>query len=167
MLTLAQLNKLASLFGCTVDELTDPATKPDGPAIVAMRRVAPVYEIKGQGMDTLSQVGEFDPGKNVGLDAYGLVVPDDAMAGGEKQLRRGDTARIDKGAQPSPGDLVHAIDPSTGAHIIRQYAPLHPSNPRAPGFMLRAANPLFDEIYVAAIDADCLQGVVRGKYVDF
>lgn len=113
------------------------------------------------------QVAELAPQMPVSTKSYAVEAPDDALrGGGDKDLRRGEWAIVDPHRQPAAGDLVHAVDPATGAHVLRVFVPLHPTNPRAPGALLRAATgATHDEIFVGADDSDAIKGVIVGKQV--
>lgn len=112
-------------------------------------------------------IGDYAPTTPVSMEAYGLEVRDDAMAGGQRSISKGDWVVVDPSLELRPGDLVHVVDPSTGEDLLRIYTPLHPSNPRAPGATLRAVTPDVDEIYVAAADRDCIKGRVCERRVLF
>jgi SOS-response transcriptional repressor LexA len=155
---------LAQLFSCSVNDLVEPGDVEVNP-VASTRRTVPVYDVSNGTMD---RIGELAPSFEVGGNAYAIEVPNDAMAVGPgKVLPAGCWAIIDPGKTPKPGDIVHALDPDTGEHILRQYTPLHPSNARAPGAMLRAYSKTVDEIYVSAKQAKAIKGVVVGKQEQF
>lgn len=152
-----KLRALADFFGCSVDDLVGD----DGEGIElspfsTVRRTVAVYsQAKSDWRGgVLIKVGEFSPTKEVSSEAYAIQVDtDDMVANDWKSLPPGSWLVVDPKVQPSPGDTVHAIDEATDDNVIRIYQPLHPSNPRAPGFLLKAANPALDDIYVSADDA--------------
>jgi hypothetical protein len=162
-----ELRALAKLFSCDVDSLL--AGGSNVVALGAMRRTVPVFAFR-RSDDVLSErrkIGEYAPTQAVSTEAYALEVPDNTMAGGPKPIAQGDWVVIDPSLELRPGDLVHALDPATGEDLVRIYAPLHPSNPRAPGFTLRAASPDVDEIYISAADRELVKGRVRERRVVF
>jgi SOS-response transcriptional repressor LexA len=90
------------------------------------------------------------------------VAYDDALTNlGAKSIYPGDWCVVDPQEPPKPGDVVHAVDPETDLTVLRIFRPLHPSNPRAPGYILAASTPGFDEIYVPGHIG--IQGVVVEK----
>lgn len=160
-----QLAKLSRLFDCTIEELVDDGQNAIIDPIAGTRRTLPVFSMLGRGTQMGSQVGTIAPRSAVSVQAYAVAAPDDSMADtkGPRAIHQGDWCVVDPAEAPAPGDVVHAVDPHTGAHLLRFFIPLHPTNPRAPGFVLRAASAAHDEIYVSAKDA---KKVVRGKVVE-
>ena len=70
-------------------------------------------------------------------------MPDNSMRserGGAGSFEQDDWLVIDPAVPPAMGKIVHAVDPSTHEHVIRRYVPLHTSDARAPGYVLRPAN---------------------------
>lgn len=167
-----KLRALAEFFGCSVDELVGD----DGQGIElspfsTVRRTVTVYsQAKSDWRDGVHvKVGEFAPTKEVSSEAYAIQVDtDDMVANDWKSLPPGSWLVVDPSVQPSPGDTVHALDEAMGDNVIRIYQPLHPSNPRAPGFMLKAASASIDDIYVSADDGpNVLLGTVIEARVIF
>ena len=58
----------------------------------------------------------------------------------------GDVLHIDPEILPTPGKIVVAKAAETGDFVVRFFEPLQPSDPRAPGFILRAENASYAEI---------------------
>jgi len=150
MIKMGVARKLATLFNCEPGEISGLSPAP-GDKLATYRRIVIVYDLSRTG-EKRAQVGEYAPSTAVSREAYGIQVSGDAMVGtnGRHAICDGDWLVIDPLVEPKPGSIVHAIDPSTGEEIIRLYIPLHPSNPRAPGFILRAANAAYDEILISS-----------------
>lgn len=81
---------------------------------------------------------------------FAIVAPDDAMLGADPRrvICCGDVLIGDREMKPVAGDIVVARDPISGIGIIRTYCPLHPSDARAPGYVLKAAHPGFVDVLV-------------------
>jgi SOS-response transcriptional repressor LexA len=90
-------------------------------------------------------------------------IADDSMEG---VFKLGDLVLIDKSATPAPGKIVLATAPRTGEYVLRYFSPLHPSDPRAPGFILRAANQSYPEIVTTKQYPGYVFGVARKRVTD-
>jgi SOS-response transcriptional repressor LexA len=151
MIKMGIARKLATLFNCEPGDISGVAPA-SGDKLATYRRIVIVYHLKKRPDEGKREAGEYAPSSAVSREAYAIEVSGDAMAGptNRQSVFDGDWLVIDPLVEPKPGSIVHAIDPSTGEEIVRLYIPLHPSNPRAPGFILRAANAAYDEILISS-----------------
>jgi DNA-binding XRE family transcriptional regulator len=168
-----ELTGLATLFGVPIEELIraqqggsdDSRTTP---ALGATVRVVGVYKPKRGMMQAAERelVSNYAPTTEVSESAYAIEVEDDAMVDASNPRRSifaQDWCVIEPTRAPTARDIVLAEDPMTGDEVLRQYIPLHPSNERAPGYILRAVAPGYDEIYVAGTSTEAILGVVIEK----
>jgi transcriptional regulator with XRE-family HTH domain len=142
------LNQMAILYGTTVDDLLGGI----GEGLVYAR---PGRAVRIMQMHTdLMETTEFAHVQGeASMQAFAVRVTDDSMA---PDLRAGDTVIIDPAVQPSPGRFVVAR-PGDGEQIVlRKWSPLHTSDPRAPGFVLRPVNTDYPEIVCSSNTASVL-----------
>ncbi|WP_296203188.1 helix-turn-helix transcriptional regulator [uncultured Hyphomicrobium sp.] len=158
---------LARLFACSQEDIIGTVDPQKGSSVIAsVRRTVPVYALNiGWGDDMQEAVGEYAPTGEVSVDAYAVEQTDDTMSHeGQKSIWRGDWAVVEPTIEPQSGNIVHYVDPKTGESLLRIFQPLHPTNPRAPGFMLRCADPNVDDIYVPQRQASkAIRGVVTER----
>ena len=157
-----ELQLLSQFFNVPIGALVDPS-EASTVSLGSFKRVVPVYAMRKARESEREQIGQYAPTAPAFVEAYALEVTDDTMADGARSLRRGDWCVIDPASEIRPGDIVHAIDPATGMDVLRTYSPLHPSNPRAPGILLKASAPSVDDIYVPSKDASCIKGRVMER----
>lgn len=158
------LRKIAEVLGCTTDDITGRSSADTTDSKVSVRRTISVLSQSRSSWrgGMLEKVGEYAPTSKVSTNAYAVEVDTDDMSGDSRRaLNKGDWVVVDPAIEPVQGDCVHAIDLATDENIFRFFHHLHPTNPRAPGFVLRALNPMVDEIYVRGDQArDVLLGTV-------
>ncbi len=159
--------QICQILGISQRELSNVSDLANVIPLAAPRRVVRVYAIEGvvrvSGIrESARTIGEYSPSSMVSSDAYAVVAFDDALTNlGPKSIYPGDWCVVDPSETPKPGDVVHAVDPHTDLTLLRIYRPLHPSNARAPGYILAATTPGFDEIYVPGRGG--IEGVVVEK----
>lgn len=168
-LLIAQARSIAEVLGCRIEDIV--STKEEGasnvivPRFASTRRTIPVFSLAREfdvRSATAEKIDDYSPTSSVSIEAYAVQASDDALANnGRTSIFMGDWCVIDPSVQPNPGDVVLAIDQATGRRVLRIYRPLHPSNPRAPGYILAATAPGIDEIYVSGHDG--IEGVVVEK----
>jgi transcriptional regulator with XRE-family HTH domain len=160
---LDQAQKAAHILGCDLNDIL--ATTTTGAILASSTRTISVYRrgavpVSGE-VSMLQSVGTMAPTEDVSIDSYAIEIDDDALNGpqaGSHNLKSGDWVVVDPSLTPQNGDLVHAVDPSGNETVIRRFVPLHPSNPRAPGYLLKSYNPDYDEIVAPGTDG--ILGVV-------
>ncbi|MGE0699085.1 MAG: helix-turn-helix domain-containing protein [Hyphomicrobiaceae bacterium] len=155
-----ELITLAAVLGVGSDQLLDDASHP-GISMASFRRTVPVQQLTNRSRTHVA------PTSDVSTMAYAIEMKDGSLEGGRRPICKGDYCIIDPSVPPSPGKPVHALDPATGEHIIRLFSPLHPTNPRAPGFLLKATAPEFDDIFIKAEQADHIKGSVVEVHFTF
>ena len=154
-----ELLALSRAFACDIHCITGSAGSADSAETdLSHGRTVAVLALKGRSVDRISSITITE---SVSTRAYGVAIQDGAMEDlSRRGLWEGDVVVVDPAVQPRSGDIVHAVDPSSGAHVIRRFLPLHPSNPRATGFALISASKAFDDILVSEINADSIRGTV-------
>lgn len=151
-----QLKIIAAALNCPIDALSGDATSSPGPMLARLARTFPAFEIIG---GELAAMGfDISDDAEVSVEAMFVTVPDNAMA---PRIMAGDRVLVDPAAQPTPGRIVLAEAPMTREVIFRMYAPLHPSDPRAPGYFLRALDPAFTEVISTRDQPGRIIGVAR------
>jgi len=147
---------LAKLFGVEVSEIQEGDY--EGHQMAATGRAVPVHRIAAGKLEDTGkhQIYVFDlPGS-----AITVIVPDASM---EPACCEGDLILINPEIEPTPGRTVLANSPVTDEAVLRSYAPLHPTDERAPGFILRAVNSSYPEITATADRPGQIVGVATHR----
>ena len=151
---------IAKVFGVPLEEITgEPRTRSLASRIT---RALPIMSIALK-PEMHHEVGICYPKRSISTKAYAVEMPDNSMQsgrGGAGSFEQGDWLIVDPSAPLRTGSIVHAVDPTTDENLVRRYVPLHVSDLRAPGFILKSANSDYPEIYVSARHKNTVLGVV-------
>ena len=151
---------IAKTFGVQVEEITGGAQTRSLAGRVT--RSLPIMSIALK-PEMHHEIGICYPKRPISTKAYAVEMPDNSMQsgrGGAGSFEQGDWLIVDPAAPLRMGSIVHAVDPTTDENLIRRYMPLHVSDPRAPGFVLKSANSDYPDIYVSARYKNAVLGVV-------
>lgn len=172
-MTVGLANVIAKTLGCNILDLVNPSQLAaiSGATLVEPRRTVPVIAVKDvamfvkEGPKAVSVAKTFSPHVETSAKSFAVIMPDRSMEipnGGTKTINFGDTVCFDPSVVPLPGNIVVAVDPASNLTVIRLYYPLHPTDARSPGYLLKAGNPEFPEIYVSGNGGVLAVAVERG-----
>lgn len=141
-LTQAHLAKLARAFGLTVDDIVAAIGQDTtGPRLASSVRAVIIRTITAGMLCDTDQTAPF--AWACSFHAMAIISPDTSMA---PLVAPSDLVLIDPAIQPKAGSVVLAKLPVTGEHALRTFTPLHPTDPRAPGYTLRARDGVSPEV---------------------
>lgn len=139
--TLSQLRIIASALGVALADLLDDYSEvvlADGVTVTRLYLSLPVLEYSE--MRNASAIPKnpnreyLAPAENLSADCYWTKIDNNDNA---PLLEVGDKACWSPSATLSPGDVALASDDITSEVVIGRYYPLHPTNPDAPGFVIK------------------------------
>ncbi len=135
-LRVEHLLKLYEIYNVPLDDFL---FEPNTPAIGKGRWIR-VCEIDDGQLVQTTEV--FGAPNDTSTDAIVVVMPDDSMM---PKIAQNDRLLIEPAHAPGPGSVVLA-KVSTGEYVVRRFTPLHSSDPRGNGYILRPNNVDYPEI---------------------
>lgn len=138
---LGQLRTIATVLGVPLADILDDGSNTvlsDGLTVTRLYLSLPVLEtseVRNLGALKKNDDREYlAPAQNLSTDCFWTIVKGNENS---PSLESGDRACWSPSANIAPGDIVIASDDQTTEVVIGRYYPLHPTNPDAPGFVIK------------------------------